>query len=364
MILAGKPLARINLAALRHNLERARQLAPGSKQMAVIKANAYGHGVVQVAKALDRADMLAVARIDEAVQLREAGIDKPLAVLEGFFDPDEIRLALQYELQAVIHQSYQIDLLQQFADQHSGKLQLWLKIDTGMHRLGIPPGQVHAAYEKLWQLEVVDSLSLMTHLANADDVNDEASQLQIKVFKNAIAGLTGEQSIANSAGIVAWPDARSDWVRPGIMLYGSSPLLHSNAVDHQLQPVMTLSSQLIAINQLNKGDCVGYGGSWCCPQDMPVGVVSIGYGDGYPRHAPSGTPVLVNGQRCPLVGRVSMDMVTVDLLGVSAQIGDEVILWGDGLPVDEIATAAGTISYELLCGVTSRVQFVYSDNGD
>jgi len=352
------PVASINLAALRHNQTIIRQLAPRSKIMAVIKADAYGHGFLPVARALQDIDMLAVARVSEGCQLRDAGIDKPILVLEGFSEADEIRQAIEHQLEVVIHQAYQLDLLQ--SCKPDSELVMWLKVDTGMHRLGISADRAVDTYKKLQSLECCKlPPGLMTHFANADDIHHPSTKQQIQLFDQVAKNFPTYQSMANSAAILAWPETHRDWIRPGIMLYGASPLLGLKASTHQLEPVMTLKSRLMAVNALKEGDCIGYGSTWCCPEDMPVGVIAMGYGDGYPRHAPTGTPVLVNGQRCPLVGRVSMDMITVDLRGVDTEVGDEVILWGDGLPAEEIAESAGTISYELFCGVTSRVRYEY-----
>ena len=348
----------INLSALRHNLSIARRHAPESHIMAIIKANGYGHGSVAIAQALDQADSFGVACLDEAITLREAGISQPIVLLEGVVHATDLNLVRGYQLELVIHHPHQINLL----EQGKGKaIPVWLKLDTGMHRLGITPGQVSEMHQRLTQLETVaQPVRLMTHLANADDRQDDTTLQQVKRFDAATAELPLQTSIANSAGILAWPDTHRDWIRPGIMLYGVSPFVDSTATEHELQPVMTLQSELIAINQQQQGEPIGYGGSYRCPADMPVGVVAIGYGDGYPRHAPSGTPVLVNGQRVPLIGRVSMDMICVDLRDCpDARIGDPVVLWGEALPVEEIASQAGTIGYELLCQVTQRVPFEY-----
>ncbi len=352
------PSALIDLAALRHNLRRARQTAPHSRLIAVIKANAYGHGALRAAAALEAADLFAVARVEEGVALREAGVEKPLLVLEGCFGREELALASQHRLQLAVAEQEQVELLA--AARLERPLQCWLKVDTGMHRLGICPAQAAAAFTTLTNAAAVATpLRLMTHLACADDPADPMTGQQLARFKPLAEAFGVETSIANSAGILGWPASHGDWNRPGIMLYGSSPMQQGRPADHDLQPVMTLQSRLIAVKWLQAGDPIGYGGSWRCPERMPVGVVAIGYGDGYPRHAPPGTPLLVNGQRVPLVGRVSMDMVTVDLrTQPRAAVGDPVVLWGRGLPADEIAALAGTISYELFCGVTRRVRFM------
>lgn len=351
------PTARINLSALRHNLQKAREFVPDSRLYAVIKANGYGHGMLRVAPALAEADALAVARVEEAVRLRQAGFDCPLLVLEGFFDAGELEAVAHYHLEVAIQQPEQIALLQQYPSPHP--IHCWLKIDSGMHRLGFQPAAVDAAWQALQDdPSVAAEVRLMTHLASADDLNDPATQAQLAAFKPFSDRYAVPCSIANSAGIIGWPAAGAAWCRPGIMLYGASPMLGQTGEQIGLRPVMTLQSRLIAINHFAKGSPIGYSGSWVCPEAMPVGVVAAGYGDGYPRHAPSGTPVLVNGRRVPLIGRVSMDMLTVDLRSQpDARLGDPVILWGDGLPAEEIATRAGTIAYELFCGVTQRVNF-------
>jgi alanine racemase len=350
--------ARLDLAALKSNLQRVRELAPASKVMAVIKANAYGHGLVRVGRALaDHADAFGVASGEEAWALRMAGIKPPINLLEGFFDSDEFDLIDEHRLSLTIHHVWQVNALAKAKLKQP--VDIWLKVDTGMHRLGLAPELLQEAHEHLKGSANVASIGYMTHLANADDQQDDTTAKQLALFADTSEGLAGERSIANSAGIVAWPGSRSDWVRPGIMLYGVSPMLGMQGSEHGLKPVMTLRSRLIAVNYLKKGDRVGYGGTWACPEDMPVGVVSIGYGDGYPRHAREGTPVLVRDQLVPLIGRVSMDMVTVDLRRVvQPRVGDEVTLWGEGLPIELIAEAAGTIGYELLCGVTPRVRMV------
>lgn len=357
--------ATINTSALTHNLQRVRDEAPKSKVLAVIKANGYGHGMECAARALSDADALGVASLEEALQLRDAGIRMPIVLLEGMFEAAELSRIQLHQLQVVIHSQYQIDMLEAMASKnpHGIKLTVWLKIDTGMHRLGFEPQLVNQVLQQLQAIRVVNEIILMTHLANADDPADDTTRQQLLVLDKTVGQANLPQSIANSAGILGWPQTHVDFVRPGIMLYGVNPFIDGTGADYQLQPVMTLSSRLIAINNVRKGDKIGYGGTWKCPADMPVGVIAIGYGDGYPRHAKNGTPVLLNGKRVPMVGRVSMDMITVDLrTQPKAQIGDEVVLWGDGLPVEEVARHATTIAYELLCGVTQRVRFVEVSN--
>jgi len=350
--------ALIDLSALRHNLQLARKTAPASRIMAVIKANAYGHGLVPVARALD-ADAFAVANLHEALQLREGGCKAAVVLLQGCHDADEFALAAQYGFQPVIHQLDQIAVLEALTPDAS--LRVWLKLDTGMHRLGIAAEDFHAAHQRLAALHHVQQpVGVMTHFANADDRDDPLTETQLHRFEAITGRLPGPRSLANSGGLLGWPASHADWVRPGIMLYGISPFGGVLPAELGLRPAMQLRSRLLAVNYYRRGSAIGYGGRYVCEEDMPIGVVGIGYGDGYPRHAPDGTPVLVNGRRVPLAGRVSMDMLTVDLRGQpAARAGDEVILWGAELPVDEVAQHAGTIGYELVCRLTRRVAFDY-----
>lgn len=352
----ARPRALIDHSALRHNLAVVRRHAPDSRVWAVVKANAYGHGMVQVGATLEAADGLAVARVEEAVRLREAGIVKPILVLAGLLFDHELTAAHEHRLDLVLHRSGQVALLER--TELTGPFRVWVKVDTGMHRLGFDPKEVPALLARLAGNPRIDGPpGLMTHLANADDTRDGLTQLQCDRLRALDPAARCSLSIGNSAGILAFPASRTHWVRPGIMLYGASPLTGRTAVELGLRPVMRLQTRLIAVRSLCRGDAIGYGGTSVCPEDMPVGVAAIGYGDGYPRHAPTGTPVLVNGRCAPLLGRVSMDMINVDLRSVpDAAVGDPVTLWGEGLPVDEIAQRAGTISYELLCQVTARVR--------
>ncbi|OAI14323.1 alanine racemase [Methylomonas lenta] len=349
----------LDLEAVRHNLSQVKRYAPNNKIMAVIKANAYGHGITRVARALDQADGLAVARVDEGVRLRKAGFNQSITVLQGFVCIDELQLMLQHQLDAVIHTSQQIDILQQQTGSASS-LSVWLKMDTGMNRLGFKGHDFNAAYNQLLHCTIVKQpINLITHFANADDLLDDKTRRQIDVFNHAIQGYPGQRSIANSAGIIGWPNVISDWVRPGLMLYGCSPFAGKTGAHFGLKPVMSLHSRLIAVKNVAAGETVGYSGTWECPVDTRLGVISIGYGDGYHRHTRCGAPVLVNDLRVPLIGRVSMDMITVDLNSQpTAKPGDPVTLWGNQLPVEEIALHADTIPYTLLCGITQRVQIV------
>lgn len=350
--------AELDLGALEHNLARLREAAPEARVMAVIKANAYGHGMVRVARALPTADAFAVARVDEGIRLREAGIRQRITVLQGFICPEELALHARYDLEPVIHAAQQIDLLEQHAPSNA-MLRAWVKLDTGMHRLGFEPAEFPACYRRLAaNAHLKPPLPIMTHLANADVVTDTTTERQLSVFK-CIAVDAAERVAANSAGLLAWPAAHAEWVRPGLAVYGVSPFPFRSGAKDGFRPVMTLKTRLIAIKTLRRGDAVGYGGDWICPHATRMGIASIGYGDGYPRNAASGTPVLVNGQRAPLIGRVSMDMLSIDLSEhPDARVGDAVTLWGDGLPVEEVARHAGTIPYVLLCNVTQRVRMI------
>lgn len=352
-----EPRALINLDALRHNLRVAAAAVPGGKVMAVIKADGYGHGMQRVAGAMAAADAFAVARVGEGVELREAGVTHPLLVLAGCHDAEELAAAAEHDLQMVVQQQGQVDLLNSV--ELDRPLRCWLKVDTGMNRLGFCAEQAVGAYKRLQACSSVHAdPPLMTHLANADDLDDDYTLTQLQRFQDVRDQLPGDISIANSAGILGWPGSHAHWQRPGIMLYGASPLIGRTASELNLKPVMTFSARLIAIRQVKAGEPVGYGGIWRAPEDMPVGVLAVGYGDGYPREMPAGTPVLLNGKRVPLVGRVSMDTSTLDLRGIAeARVGDSAVLWGEGLPADEIAGAAGSIAYTLFCGITARVKF-------
>lgn len=350
----------IDLSACRHNLSVAKQFAPDSKCIAIIKANAYGHGMVNIAKALNDADAFGVARIGEAIQLREAGITSPILLLEGFFSEEELSLVREHKIDTVIHSESQLQLL----DKSSGEaISVVLKIDSGMHRLGFAPEEIKTISQQLEKnTNINQPLKFMTHFSNADDKHDDKTLKQIDVFYRSIDDVTyNEISIANSAGILGWPQSHAEWNRPGIMLYGVSPFINAKAEDHNLKPVMTLSSQIISIKSVKKGEAIGYGGTYICEKDMTIGIVAVGYGDGYPRHAKTGTPVLVNGKRCSLLGRVSMDMICVDLSEqTNPAVNDPVVLWGEDLPIEEIAASSETIGYELLCSVTQRVEFIYN----
>ena len=344
----------IDLAALQKNLGRVRKMASGRKVIAMVKANAYGHGIIRIAHALTSADALGVASLEEGLMLREAGIMQPIVLMEGLFYPEELTIAARHDFSLVVHHLPHVEILEQAKIRKP--FSVWLKLNTGMHRLGIDPAETRQIYERLNKLTAVQHpIGFMTHFAEADAIASTATSEQIQRFHAATQELPGPRSLANSAGIIAWPDSHGDWVRPGLMMYGASPFAEKTGLDHGLQPVMTLWSRLIAITNVKKGGKVGYGGTWTAPEDMIVGVVGVGYGDGYPQLATNGTPVLVNGRECELVGRVSMDMLTVDLRNQpEAKIGDEVVLWGVGLPVERVARHSHSSAYEILTRMTPR----------
>ncbi|PJG58354.1 alanine racemase [Aeromonas cavernicola] len=352
--------AQINTAALRHNLAVIKRLAPHSKIIAVVKANAYGHGLLPVARTLVDADAYAVARLEEALMLRSCAVVKPIVLLEGFFCRDHVPMLALYNLQTAVHTWEQLEALEQ-ADLPA-PIVAWLKLDTGMHRLGVRSEEMPEFIARLAKCKnVVQPFNIMTHFSRADEREQATTHEQIALFRQLTTELTGERALANSAAILAWPSAHADWARPGVILYGVSPFPSTVAADYGLQPAMSLKTQLIAVRHHKAGEPVGYGANWVSDRDTRLGVIAIGYGDGYPRSAPNGTPVLINGRIVPLVGRVSMDMTTVDL-GPDAndQVGDEVVLWGDGLPVEQVADAIGTIPYQLITNLTSRIFMKYS----
>ncbi len=351
-------IAHIDLEALHHNLCTIKAAAPSSSVLAMIKSNAYGHGVVEVAKSLEHdVDAFGIMYLQEALQLYNSGVKKPLVVLTGFFDAKELRIVEKHNFECLIHNFAQIEILEKSVLLRP--LRIWLKIDTGMHRLGFQDHQVQEAYQRLVQNKMVQKpLRLVTHFSDADSVSNNKTAKQIICFEQIVANLEGEWCMANSAAILGWSKSHANWVRPGIALYGVSPFDGKSGSELNLKPVMTLTSRIITIHELKKGASVGYGSTFSCPENMRVGTISIGYGHGYPRNTKPGTPVLVNGIRTQLVGRVAMDMIGVDLRKVpNAKIGSCVILWGAGLPVEEIAASAGEISYELFCRLTKRVHY-------
>jgi len=348
--------ATIDSAALRHNLQVVRQRAPKSRVMAVIKANAYGHGLIIVARALESADAFAVARVDEGLALRAAGIKKPVVLLEGVFDGEQLDAAAGAGFELFVHCSEQIELLR--AAPAGARFKVWLKLDSGMNRLGFKGAAFQSAHSALSALSALQGpVNLCTHLASADSPELATTAEQLLVFTAATRTLPGERSVGSSAALLGFPESQADWVRPGILLYGVSPFAGSTGAEHGLRPVMTLQSRVIAVKHVSVGEQVGYGGDWTATRPTRLAVAAVGYGDGYPRSLSSGAPVLVNGERASLAGRVSMDMIGIDVTDLkrAPKLGDPVVLWGEGLPVEEIALWAETIPYTLLCGVSQRV---------
>ncbi len=346
----------IDLAALSHNFSLIRQMIhPSTAIMPMIKANAYGHGIVEVARRLTEAHAFGVATLSEALFLREQGIFQPLYVMRGFQGAEEAELCAAHGLIAVIHHPTQVACLEKIT--LTTALKLWLKVDTGMHRLGFGPDIFLEYYNRLLKSDnVVKPLGVMSHFADSNE-NETFTREQFTLFTAMTQHHVGPRSLANSAALMRYPEMQFDLVRPGIMLYGVSPFVDQTAEELGLKPVMTLKSHLIAYKTVRAGERVGYGLTWRAERDTEMGIVGIGYGDGYPRHLPSGTPVLINTQECPLIGRVSMDMIAIDISSLkNAKIGDEVVLWGTGLPIERISNLAKTIGYELLCQVTGRVQ--------
>jgi alanine racemase len=362
-ILPGMPRpirATISAAALAHNLTVARSHAGASGVWAVLKANAYGHGLLRAARALQAADGFAILDFEDALRLRSAGIDKPILMLEGCFKPEDIPLLARHRLTPVIHNMEQVEMLEKAGLE--GKIDVYLKVNSGMNRLGFAMDNLRLAWNALTAQAGVESVTLMTHFADADGDSGVAAQLQW--FNELTQPLLGTspapRSLANSAALLRYPDdTRGDWVRPGIMLYGCSPFGFKSAAEIGLRPAMTLASEIIAVQHLQAGEYVGYGLTYQAAQEMTIGVIACGYADGYPRHAPTGTPVLVAGQRARTVGRVSMDLICVDISDIpEAYVGTAVTLWGEGLSCDEVASAAGTVSYQLLCALAPRVPVV------
>ena len=348
--------ATISAAAFAHNLGVARAHAGPARVWAVLKANAYGHGLLRAAQALAGADGFAILDFVDALRLRNAGVDKPILMLEGCFKTEDIELLARHRLTPVIHNMEQIEMLEKAGVE--GKLDVYLKVNSGMNRLGFAVDNVRLAWNALNAHAGVESITLMTHFADADGDSGVAAQLQW--FSELTLAFEAPRSLANSAALLRFAEeTRADWVRPGIMLYGCSPFSFKSAEEIGLQPAMTLASEIIGVQQLQAGEYVGYGLTYQAAQEMTIGIVACGYADGYPRHAPSGTPVLVAGQRTRTVGRVSMDLICVDISDIpEAYVGTPVTLWGEGLPCDEVAQAAGTVSYELLCALAPRVPVV------
>jgi alanine racemase len=345
----------IEPSALRHNLSTIRERARRARVMAVVKANAYGHGLVPTALSLPEADAFAVARLEEGLALRAAGITQPIVLLEGVFTAEQLLEAARHGFDLVLHDALQVELLEEMSGAH--RFVVWIKIDTGMNRLGFPPRDFAGALERVRRLKTSPlEIRLLTHLACADEPDNHMTNQQLARFRATTRGLDYSVSIANSAGIFGSAQLNCDWVRPGLALYGASPLPATSAAQLGLEPVMSLESSVIALRRVAAGETVGYGAAWTAPSDSLIAIIAAGYGDGLPRGLPGGTPVLIDGVRAPIVGRVSMDMTAVNVSAVpGVQVGTAALLWGPGLPVEEIARHAGTIPYELLCSVSQRV---------
>jgi alanine racemase len=354
-----RPLvATIDIAAMRHNLQVARKCAPHSRVWAVVKAHAYGHGLERGMHGFADADGLGLIEMECATELRRLGWKKRILLLEGFFDSSDLQTLIDGQLDTVVHCNEQLDMLEKTS--LHGKLDVHLKINTGMNRLGFMPAACHAAYQRLRAIPAIRNISYITHFANSENAANASLPLseQLRRFQAATQDLPGDRCLSNSAADLMHPECAADWVRPGVMLYGGTPA-DTTAEAFGLLPAMNLHSEIIGIQHIVAGDAVGYGSSFVAQGPMTIGVVACGYADGYPRHAPSGTPVVVDGVKTQMVGRVSMDMITVDLTPIAtARVGSKVILWGQGLPVDEVANAAGTVGYELMCAVAPRVKIV------
>lgn len=350
--------ASFDLAALKNNFAVARRHAGSAATLAVVKANAYGHGLLRVARGLAEADGFGLLELDDAVRLRDAGFRQRILLLEGFFRADELPEIVHHGFTVMVHNREQLEMLKALSADRN--LDVFLKFNTGMNRLGFPAADARSVLDQASALPCVGKIILATHFSDAEGVDGIAAQM--REFETCIAHPGHLRSLANSAALLRFPEARGDWVRPGLMLYGASPLQNSSALDLALKPVMTLKSEIIAVQQVKAGDTVGYGRLFSADRDTRIGVIACGYADGYPRHAANGVPVLVGGVRVPIAGRVSMDMLCVDLSNVPhAGIGTPAVLWGQGLSVEEVAAACGTVSYELMCALASRVPVSESD---
>ena len=354
-------IATLSTENLLHNVEVIRKISGGRSIIGMIKANAYGHGLRSVAMRLDgKIENLGVASIDEALALRKVNVKVPITLMSGAFEADDLLVAACQNFHLIFHEENQITWLNNL--RLPNKLKIWLKIDTGMGRLGFSLDQARAAYHQLSNNPyIVQPIGIMSHLACADDPTHPLNLKQINNFKQFADDLPGPKSLLNSGGVFNFSDVLYDVIRPGLALYGISPVKNKTASELNLKPVMTLQTRLVAVSDAKKNSNIGYGGRFTCPENMKIGVIAMGYGDGYPRSARDGTPVLVNNKRCQLVGCMSMDMATIDLRNCpDAKVGDPVILWGDGLPLEEVATHTSNISYDMICGVQQRVKFYWT----
>ncbi|MDD4616516.1 MAG: alanine racemase [Alphaproteobacteria bacterium] len=361
--MARKTLCTLSTANLLHNVKTIKSKAPKSKILAMVKANGYGHGIRSVSQRLQgHVDALGVASIDEALALRQAGVTTPVTLIEGIFAPDELVLAAEHGFAVVFHSFHQIEWLR--TAKLPKPIVAWLKLNTGMGRLGFDSQNGEEALEILSKSAAVEQpVGIVSHFACADEPTHPLNAKQIQTFRAFADGKPGPKSLCNSPGIFAFPEVHYDMVRPGIALYGGAPIVGKSAAEFGLKPVMTFRTELIAIQKFKRGDNVGYGAGYLCPEDMPVGIAAVGYGDGYPRIVRDGASVLIDNERCPIIGRIAMDMAAIDLRACAdASVGDHVTLWGDGLPVENLADYCDRISYDLLTGVQNRVRFVWDDS--
>lgn len=355
----------VNRQAIKNNLALANSLAPTSKFVSVIKANAYGHGLIEIAETLaDSTDAFGVACIEEAISIRKAGVKNPILLMEGLFTEDELQIASEKNFWLMIENKFHFDAL--LSAKLSNPIKIWFGIDTGMHRLGF---QQNSIYEDIKILEsssnVKKPIVIASHFASADNLRSNFTQIQIDRFDKHMSNIklnrdAYEESLSNSAGLIGWVDSHRDWERPGYLLFGNSPFMHSHEVENLLEPAMEFKSKIISVRSVSAGESVGYGQNWTAKRDTKIATVTVGYGDGYPRNAKNGTPTLVNNKICPLVGKVSMDMITIDVTDVrEVNIGDDVVLWGHDLPVNKVAKYCDSIGWELLSRITSRVPRFY-----
>lgn len=347
--------ADVSIDALNHNYQLVKQLTHNSKVLAMVKANGYGHGLIPVAKAL-KADAFGVARLEEAVILADAGIQTPVVLMEGCFSQEELKTAVHYHFPIVVHSPYQVADLLKCKDLEHSPFKIWLKINTGMNRLGFTQPEFETAYATLKTKKNIEIIGFMTHFAQADEIEHPSTQEQYQKFNIIVGDKPGLRSTSNSAAILAWPDTHHDWVRPGLMLYGASPFIDKTGIALNLKPAMTLTTEIISVHYLQPGELVGYGGTYRCAGPRRVAVAAIGYGDGYPWSATE-APIWVEGARSKIVGRVSMDMITIDITDIpQANLGSKVELWGQNIPVEEVAKACKTLAYELFTRLTRRVK--------
>jgi alanine racemase len=347
----------IDLSAIRYNYQKLKTLSGDSQLIAVVKADAYGHGAIQVAKALPNADAFAVAAVGEAVSLRESGITQKILIMGGFISQAELQTCIDLQLDPIIHQQFHIDCLRD--NPSLNQIQVWMKVDSGMGRLGFSANSVNNAIEQLKKISTLGQLRMMSHFASADEVDNDQTEAQMKTINNLKLD-EYEWGISNSAGIIGWPQLHKTWVRSGIAMYGANPMSNRKQVPLNLRPAMTMTTSVLSVNPHNKGDVIGYAGSYTCPEDMTIAVIAAGYADGYPRLKTKSSQINIQGQLCNIVGRVSMDMITVDISALKGvKVGDEVCLFGVNPEAEDIADDSLTIAYEIFCNVGAHAKRVY-----